>query len=163
LFLAVGLGVIALEVVCLLALLHKGPSHRLEVTTYFSNAHGLRVGAPVRVAGIDVGKVTDVIVSPDNRDEPARVTMFLRTDDELHIPNDSKVVLSTAGILGETYILVDVAGASGPPVSNRDTLKSVESPELNYPQMLDKLTEALKNLNCDDVRAAKSEVPDRKH
>ena len=99
------------------------------------------------MAGINVGKVTDVIVSPDKRDEPARVTMFLRTDYKLHIPNDSKVVISTAGILGETYILIDVAGASGPPVSNHDTLKSVESPELNYTQMLDKLTEALKNLN----------------
>src|ERR1700741_2923696 len=93
LFLAVGLGLIALVVGSLLALLHKGAFHRLEVTAYFSDAQGLRAGAPVRVAGINVGKVTDVTVSPDKRDEPAKVTMFLRTDYQLQIPNDSKVVL----------------------------------------------------------------------
>src|SRR5207302_1474552 len=98
LVLAIGLGAIALGVGCLLALLHRERSNRLELTTYFSDAQGLRVGAPVRVAGIDVGKVADVTVSRDKRDEPARVTMFLRTDYQLHVPNDSKVVLSTAGV-----------------------------------------------------------------
>jgi ABC-type transporter Mla subunit MlaD len=115
------------------------------------------------VAGINAGKVTDITLRPDKRDEPVRVTIVLRTDYELRIPNDSKVILATAGVLGETYVVIEVAGAAGPPVSNHDTLKSVESPEVNYTQMLDKLTEALKNLNCDDVRAPKSKVQDRKH
>jgi len=117
----------------------------------------------VRVAGITAGKVTDVRLSAEKRDEPARVTMFLRTYYELRIPNDSRVVLATAGVLGEAYVLIDVAGSSGPPVSNHGTLKSVEFPQLNYDQMLEKVTEALKRANCDDAKPENIKLPVRKH
>ena len=44
-----GLGVIFL-------LIKKQPQYQLEVSTYFQDAHGLRAGAPLRVAGVDVGR-----------------------------------------------------------------------------------------------------------
>ncbi|PYV50795.1 MAG: hypothetical protein DMG92_06460, partial [Acidobacteria bacterium] len=56
----------------------KGPSgSRLELTTYFADAQGLRRGAPVRLAGVNVGSISDVRVRPDLRDNPAEVKLAL--------------------------------------------------------------------------------------
>src|ERR1700751_2869931 len=57
-------GLIAVVIaVILFAVLFGYPrlfAHRIELTVYFQNANGLRAGAPVRLAGVEVGKVTSV-------------------------------------------------------------------------------------------------------
>jgi ABC-type transporter Mla subunit MlaD len=50
--------------------------------------------------------------------------MELRTSYELKIPNDSVVSTATAGILGETYLVIDVSAASGPPIKSGGQLPS---------------------------------------
>jgi phospholipid/cholesterol/gamma-HCH transport system substrate-binding protein len=77
--------------------------HRLELKAYFPDALGLRAGAQVRLAGVEVGSVTSVRARPDMRDNPAEVTMLLNTPYELKLPTDSAVSLATAGVLGETF------------------------------------------------------------
>jgi ABC-type transporter Mla subunit MlaD len=58
---------------------------------------------------------------------PGSVVMELRTPYELKIPSDSVASTATAGILGETYLEIDVTQASGPPISNGGQLPSKES------------------------------------
>jgi phospholipid/cholesterol/gamma-HCH transport system substrate-binding protein len=87
-------------------------AHRTELRVYFQNAHGLRAGAPVRLAGVEVGTITSVRARPEMQAAPAEVTMRLRTPYELNIPNDSTVSLDTAGVLGETFAEINVLGAS---------------------------------------------------
>jgi phospholipid/cholesterol/gamma-HCH transport system substrate-binding protein len=122
--------------------------HRLELTAYFADAQGLRKGAPVRLAGLDVGRVSGVGVHPDIREHPAEVRMTLLTDYDLAIPDDSKVSLRTAGILGETYVSIDVEGA-GPRIKNGRTLKSVEVPNASA-ELSQHVNNALDN--CDTLR-----------
>ena len=38
---------------------------RLTVKSYFDNAEGLRVGAPVRLSGVDIGNVTKISIVHD--------------------------------------------------------------------------------------------------
>src|SRR3954464_6494503 len=76
--------------------------HSLELRVYFQNAHGLRAGAPVKLAGVEVGRITSVRARPELHAAPAEVVMKIQTPYELRIPNDATVFLATAGLLGET-------------------------------------------------------------
>jgi len=40
-------------------------SHRITVVSFFDNASGLRVGAPVRLNGVDIGNVVGMRIVPD--------------------------------------------------------------------------------------------------
>ena len=109
-----------------LAILFGSPrpaAHKVELRVYFQDANGLRAGAPVRVAGVEVGRVKSVRARPEMKATPAEVVMNLQTPYELKIPNDSTVSLATAGILGETYAQINITEASGPPAKNGDVLK----------------------------------------
>jgi phospholipid/cholesterol/gamma-HCH transport system substrate-binding protein len=104
----------------------KYSGHRLQVKAFFLDAHGVRAGAPVRVAGVDVGRVTEVHVRTELKERPAEVTMLLQTPHELKIPTDSIVLLGTTGVLGETYPVGEIRYASGPPVENGEVLETQE-------------------------------------
>jgi phospholipid/cholesterol/gamma-HCH transport system substrate-binding protein len=104
----------------------KRSENQLEVKTYFQDARGLRAGAPVRLAGVEVGRVADVRARPELKAHPAEVVLHFQTPYTLEIPSDSVVSLNRDGILGETYAEVNVRHASGPPIGNRGTLKAQE-------------------------------------
>jgi ABC-type transporter Mla subunit MlaD len=124
--------VVALGLVLALA---KPSQLHLQVRCYFQDVQGLRAGAKVRLAGVEVGSVTSVRVRPERRDQPAEVTIFLQTPYELKIPNDSVVILETAGVLGEVFPEIDIRGASGPPLLADGVLKT-RSNETPTPQEL---------------------------
>jgi len=135
--LKVGLTVLAASITLgILILLMSGTggifTRKILLKSYFDNAGGLRVGAPVRLQGVDVGNVTGirVVSNPALRLTPVEVTMkvSMRFHSSLH--KDSVTTLSTAGVLGETYIDIDSAQAHGPEVQPGDTLSTRESPQI---------------------------------
>jgi phospholipid/cholesterol/gamma-HCH transport system substrate-binding protein len=100
---------------------------RQDIKSCFDNAGGLRAGAAVRIAGVDVGTVRSVRANPQNKNCPAEVEMALATTYEIRIPKDSIAETSTAGLLGETYVNIDTAQASGAAIENYGYLKSKSS------------------------------------
>jgi len=108
-------------------------SHKILLRSYFDNASGLRVGAPVRLAGVDIGNVTAVRVVPDKARQltPVEVTMKVSTKFHYALRKDSVTLLSTAGVLGETYIDIDSSGAKLPEVQEGDVLPSREVPDFS--------------------------------
>lgn len=121
--------------------------HTLELKSYFKDAEGLRSGAKVRVAGVEVGTVTSVRVRPELHENPAEVIMMLQTPYELKIPNDSVVELQSAGLLGETFPEIDTQRASGPPAENGAVLKTLAT-EIASPAALERLSNALERIPC---------------
>jgi len=77
-----------------------------KVYAEFDNIGGLKPRAPVKSAGVVVGRVGDVTF--DNRSFRARVT--LRLDNRYKFPKDSSASILTAGLLGEQYIGMDGGG-----------------------------------------------------
>ena len=56
-------------------------TRRVILRSYFDNASGLRVGAPVRLQGVDIGNVSAirVVADPSRRATPVEVTMKVNT------------------------------------------------------------------------------------
>ncbi len=123
-------------------------AHRIELRVYFQNANGLRAGAPVRLAGVEVGKITSVRARPEMQFAPAEVTMRLRTPYELNIPNDSTVSLDTAGVLGETFAEINVLGSSGAPVKNGGVLKEKRTKFLSTEDFIEKVGDIVRPKPC---------------
>jgi len=99
-------------------------SSKIKLKSYFDNANGLREGAPVRLAGVDIGNVTNILVVRDRTKQltPVEVTMKVNTHYLFNLRKDSLTLLSTAGVLGETYIDIDSSQAKGPQASDGDVL-----------------------------------------
>ena len=106
-------------------------THKIVLRAYFDDAGGLRVGAPVRLSGVDIGNVTYVRVVDGKPATPVEVTMKVNTTYSFLLKKDSIALLSTAGILGETYVNIDSAVAKGPQVVDGDTLAIRSQPDLN--------------------------------
>jgi phospholipid/cholesterol/gamma-HCH transport system substrate-binding protein len=108
-------------------------SHRIRLISYFDNASGLRVGAPVRLSGVDIGNVVALRVVPDKDKQitPVEVIMKVSTKYDFNLRRDSVTSLDTAGVLGETYLDIDSSQAIGPVVKNGDTLPTQVHPDFN--------------------------------
>src|SRR5258707_11713779 len=103
---------------------------KISIRSYFDNAGGLREGAPVRLAGVDIGNVTTVKIVNGKPLTPVEVTMKVNTKYRFNLRKDSVTLLSTAGILGETYVDVDSSTAKGPEATDGDTLAARNQPDI---------------------------------
>jgi phospholipid/cholesterol/gamma-HCH transport system substrate-binding protein len=81
----------------------SGDGYRVEAV--FSNVGGLRGGAPVTMAGVEVGRVAAVELA----DYAARVT--LRLDEGVKLPEDSIASVKTRGLIGEKFVAVSPGAA----------------------------------------------------
>lgn len=79
-----------------------------EVVARFDNIGGLKPRAPVKSAGVVVGRVVDIRF--DNESFEAAVT--LRLDKRYAFPKDTSAAIMTSGLLGEQYIGLEAGGDS---------------------------------------------------
>ncbi len=77
----------------------------LRIYAVFDQTGGLKPRAPVEIAGVKVGQVADIALSPDFR---ARVALDLR--DGLQLPIDTSASIVTAGVLGDRYVSLQLGG-----------------------------------------------------
>jgi ABC-type transporter Mla subunit MlaD len=140
---------VAISALLIVLVRHWPMAHRLTVKAYFSNVGGLREGATVRIAGVDIGTVKSVHVRPELGHEPVEVVMMLNPDYEIRIPSDSSVSLETAGVLGATYAEINTASASGPPLEQNAVLKTRATEQMTAQQFLEFVGKILEKKNCD--------------
>jgi phospholipid/cholesterol/gamma-HCH transport system substrate-binding protein len=84
-------------------LLTKASTYTVEAE--FENVSGVKNGAPVQVAGVNVGQVSNLAL---NEDRLAQLT--LQVDNTLKIPLDSIVSVKSQGIIGDKYIQITLGG-----------------------------------------------------
>lgn len=77
------------------------------VTARFDNIGGLNVRAPVKSAGVRVGRVTSIIL--DTKTYQGRVTMELEKD--VVFPEDTSAKILTSGLLGDQFIGLTPGGS----------------------------------------------------
>ncbi|MBI2317910.1 MAG: outer membrane lipid asymmetry maintenance protein MlaD [Betaproteobacteria bacterium] len=93
-----------------------------QIRAKFDNIGGLKVRAPVKVAGVVVGRVSEIHF--DNETFEAVVTLSL--DSRYQFPKDSSAKILTSGLLGEQYIGLS-AGGDVANLKSGDTLKITQS------------------------------------
>lgn len=93
-----------------------------EVKAKFDNIGGLKVRAPVKSAGVVVGRVAEIRF--DNQSFEAVVTMNI--DKRYQFPQDTSAKILTSGLLGEQYVGLS-AGGDTVNLKNGDTLKLTQS------------------------------------
>jgi phospholipid/cholesterol/gamma-HCH transport system substrate-binding protein len=105
LFILMGFGALLM-----LALRVSAGSDHVESTyaveARFENIGGLKAKAPVKVAGVLVGRVTDIRLDKDKFQAVATLAM----DAKYQFPKDSSASILTSGLLGEVYIGLDAGG-----------------------------------------------------
>lgn len=102
------LGLAALLFVALKAanLTSFGQADTYTVTARFDNIGGLKARAPVRAAGVVIGRITGI--SLDAKTYQGVVTMEIERN--YLFPKDSSAKILTAGLLGDQYVGIEAGG-----------------------------------------------------
>jgi len=77
-----------------------------QLAAVFSSAGGLKVGAVVEIAGVEIGRIKSLSL---NDDYQARVVMDI--NDKVKLQDDSIASIKTKGLLGEKFVDITPGGA----------------------------------------------------
>jgi phospholipid/cholesterol/gamma-HCH transport system substrate-binding protein len=110
-------------------------AQRLDFYVSYQFAGGIEVGSPVRVSGIKVGQVDDVLFfeSPKGKPSDRPVTLKLSVSREATkgIRVDSRFFINIAGLIGERYIEVVPGSKDSPKVEAGQILEGVNPPRVD--------------------------------
>jgi len=101
-FVFIGLIILAIFLLSIGGIKTWSVGYRINLNFNFVN--GVKIGAPVRFAGVDVGEVKKIKLEyvPDQNRTNVRLEVWVK--DVIKIPADSTVWVNTLGLLGEKYI-----------------------------------------------------------
>jgi len=91
-----------------------------ELYAVFNDIGGLRIGAPVVISGVEVGRVKKINLV----DYEARVVMQVVPEVQIH--DDAVVSIKTRGLIGEKFVQIS-AGASDEIIKPGGRIRQTES------------------------------------
>jgi phospholipid/cholesterol/gamma-HCH transport system substrate-binding protein len=103
----------------------------------FDNPMGLQIGAPVKIAGVKVGKV-ETLEYRGNKPDPSvtwralvrvRISIEEQVKDSIH--DDAQFVITTNGVLGEPFIAIQPGDPSHPTLAPDSKRKGQDPPRLD--------------------------------
>lgn len=106
-------------------------ARKIKLRAYFENAAGLKDGAPVTLEGVTIGNVIHVRVIPDRNPTPVEVTMQVGREYLHDLHSDSNALIAQAGVLGDSFIDLSSAHATGPPPIENAELATASSPSIS--------------------------------
>src|ERR671910_3823902 len=127
---------------------------RYELKTKFTDVRGLKSGAVVRVAGVEVGKVTDVSLVGSE----VQVTLEVNEENQQRITTESRASIGSLSLLGEPVIDINPS-VQGTPLKDGDFLPAgraagqLSDVAEGATQSLEQITGILR-----DIRAGKGTV-----
>jgi phospholipid/cholesterol/gamma-HCH transport system substrate-binding protein len=105
-------------------------ARKLALRSYFDNAAGLKDGAPVTLEGVTIGNVIHVRVVADRNPTPVEVTMRVGYEYRNRLHTDSTATINQAGVLGDSFVDLSSAHATGPAPDNNAELKAGGAPSI---------------------------------
>ncbi len=79
-----------------------------EISADFNSVSGLKEGASVEIAGVEVGRVERITLQPE-KGYMAKVTMLIRSG--VRLSDDTIASVRTRGIIGDKFILLKPGGS----------------------------------------------------
>jgi len=128
-----------------------------KLHTTFLDVKGLKTGAVVRLAGIDIGEVSKVNFSADAGSKDIEVELTIRSEYQPRLrsdppchgpecvvdPENSSASISQIGVLGDMYISLSVGSPEKPMLADEANIGSVES--IDYLSYASKATAIVEN------------------
>ena len=90
----------------------------------FKNVQDLKIGDSVKMAGVHVGRVQNIVLTNGAAD----VTMNLNRDADVR--TDSTATISFTGLMSQNYVAIDFGSPDAPKIEDGAVLKSVDEPDL---------------------------------
>jgi phospholipid/cholesterol/gamma-HCH transport system substrate-binding protein len=103
---------------------------KYELTAEFTEVGGLIEGATVRLAGVQIGRVTGVVLSPQPGGK-VRVTMTVARRFQRRIRQNSEARIATQGLLGDKIVDISAGTLDAPPLPPGAMLASRDSEEMS--------------------------------
>ena len=82
----------------------KSNSDSIRLNASFSNINGLRQKAPVRIAGVKIGEVSQIKLNSKTYQADITIVIY---NDKVQIPTDSVISILTEGVVGSKFISID--------------------------------------------------------
>ncbi len=101
-------------------------SATLHISAQFSSVSGLKSGSNVRLGGIDVGTVDNIMLVTDTT---VQVDMIIQKKVQKFIKKDAKANISSDGLMGDKVIAITAGTPAQPMVTDGDTLGSYKPVE----------------------------------
>ena len=98
----------------------------------FTSASGLKKGAHVEMAGVSVGKVTNIIFNP----ETYLAEVHIAIENSIQIPDDSIASIRTSGIIGDKFLKISPGGSDNIIEPNMIILET--EPSINLEELISK-------------------------
>ncbi len=103
-----------------------------KIRAEFTSASGLKKGAHVEIAGVAVGKVTDIIFNP----ETYLADVYISIENNIQIPEDSIASIRTSGIIGDKFLKISPGGSNSIIEPNMLILET--EPSINLEELISK-------------------------
>ncbi len=97
------------------------PNDTYTVSASFRSAEGISLGTDVRMAGVKIGTVTSMELSPTT----FRAEVDVEVQNKIEIPDDSAIAVTSEGLLGGNFIEI-IPGASEFPVENGGEIEDTQ-------------------------------------
>lgn len=117
-------------------------ARRVEYTATFPDVQGLKVGAPVRLSGVDIGTVKSISHSESTTDDRLYVKLDIVRDEAVRIRVDSIAKVANKGMLGDKMLEISTGTTGKPQIPPGGTIPS-EDPA-DFSTMLGRLGDMAK-------------------
>lgn len=134
-------------------------ARQYQIYGNFDNVQGLLPGAPVWMAGKEVGRVQAVEFTEFGSQQPILVSMRINRSIQNRLRTDSLATVGTIGVLGDSYIEIRPGSPEGAVLIDGETVPALSPTNLyavlaRGTEALDNVSELARNLNrvVSDVR-----------
>jgi phospholipid/cholesterol/gamma-HCH transport system substrate-binding protein len=120
------------------------------VRVVMEDVAGLKEGAPVWLAGVDVGLVTDIRFADPKVSNEVSIDLQVDTDALKKIGSDSKVTIKTRGLMGEKYVDITPSGTyseKAPPLLHGTPVAKLDDVVQKAGTTFDKVNGIIDNIN----------------
>ncbi|OGQ49138.1 MAG: hypothetical protein A3I09_01915 [Deltaproteobacteria bacterium RIFCSPLOWO2_02_FULL_47_10] len=100
---------------------------RYTLTTSFKDISGLRVGAPIQLAGLKVGFVDNIEFPQDISKKEIDLTLKINKNFRDRIRYDSVATINTQGLLGDKFVFISIGSESEPVLNDGEHLEGKET------------------------------------
>ena len=112
-----------------------------NVNALFASAQDLKVGDRVKMAGVEIGRVQNIMLTND------RVLVTMKVSSKATVKTDSTARIKFTGLLGQNFVAIDFGTPQGEPLKNDQFIATAEQADLSaMMQKIDNVASGVENL-----------------